>query len=204
MHKLVVLAVAGVIALSTAALGQQQGPPLTPVSGTVATVSDTEVDITQADGTTAKVMLGDKARFALVSPVALTDIKAGSFVGVCAMTQADGSNSAMQITVFPADFPGNKRSFHSGWNQGPNSTMTNGTVSEAQVTGASGQAITVTYDGGQQVINVPASATITTFAPADKTALVVGAHVSIRAFKADDGTLTAQFVSIGKDGFAPK
>lgn len=203
MRKLIVLAVAGLVALSGAALGQQQGPPLTPVSGVVATVTDTEVDVTQADGTTAKVMLGDKTRFILVSPIALTDIKSGSYVGVGAMTQADGSNSAMQITVFPADFPGNKRSFHSGWNQGPNSTMTNGTVSEAQVTGASGKSITVTYDGGQQVINVPDSATITTFASADKTALVVGAHISIRAFKADDGMLTAQFISIGKDGYVP-
>ncbi len=204
MHKLVVLAVASLLALSGAALGQQQGPPLTPVSGVVATVTDTEVDITQADGTVAKVMLGDKTRFALVSPMTVGDIPAGSYVGVGAMTQADGSNSAMQITVFPADFPGNKRSFHSGWNQGPNSTMTNGTVSAAQVTGTSGKSITVTYDGGQQVITVPDSATITTFASADKTALVAGAHVSIRAFKGDDGTLTAQFVSIGKDGYAPK
>ncbi len=82
--------------------------------------------------------------------------------------------------------------------------MTNGTVSAAQVTGTSGKSITVTYDGGQQVINVPGSATIISFAQADKTALVVGAHVSIGAFKGDDGTLTAQRVSIGKDGFAPK
>ena len=80
--------------------------------------------------------------------------------------------------------------------------MTNGTVS--QVLSTNGHTLVVTYKGGQQTITVPDATPVTTFELADKAALSVGAHVVIHAMKADDGTLTAGFVSVGKDGFVPK
>jgi hypothetical protein len=42
-----------------------------------------------------------------------------------------------------------------------------------------------------------------TFAIADASALVVGAHVVVRGFKTPDGKVMAGFVSIGKDGSVP-
>ena len=89
----------------------------------------------------------------------------------------------------------------SQWNEGPDSTMTNGTVS--QVVGTNNRVLTVTYKGGQQSVTLPDNTPVTTFEVTDKTALMVGAHVVVRAIKNDDGSLTAGFVSVGKDGFVP-
>jgi len=42
-----------------------------------------------------------------------------------------------------------------------------------------------------------------TYAPADASAIVKGAHVLVRTTKNADGTLTATSVSVGKDGLIP-
>ena len=57
--------------------------------------------------------------------------------------------------------------------------------------------------GSPNTALVQATGPVTTFEVADKSALTVGAHVVVRAFKADDGTLTAGYISIGKNGFVP-
>jgi hypothetical protein len=73
----------------------------------------------------------------------------------------------------------------------------------SQVVGTSNKVLTVTYKGGQQSVTLSDTTPVTTFEMADKTALTVGAHVVVRAVKNDDGSLSAGFVSVGKDGFVP-
>ena len=96
--------------------------------------------------------------------------KAGSYIGAGAMKDGKGGNTAVEITVFPEAMRGAAEGF-SQWNQGPDSTMTNGTVS--QVVGTSNRVLTVTYKGGQQSVTMPDGTPVTTFEPADKTALTV-------------------------------
>jgi Domain of unknown function (DUF5666) len=201
MHKLTMLALAGLMTLGAIPVLAQARPPTTPIMGTVASMSDTEVDLTKADGTVAAIKLGDKTRYSFVSALKIEDIQPNSYVGVGAMTGADGTNTAVEVTVFPEAARGAGEGF-GPWNQGASSTMTNGTVS--QVVATSGHTLTVTYKGGQQDILVPDGTPVTTFALTDKSALVVGAQVLVRAIKADDGSFTAGFVSIGKDGYLPK
>ena len=171
----------------------------TKVAGIVASVSGNEVDVTAESGKVA-VMLGDKTRIAWSMPVKIDDIKPGSYVGAGAMADGKGGNTAVEITVFPESARGLGDGFRK-WDQGPNSTMTNGTVS--QVVGTSNRTLTVTYKGGQQSVTIPDGTPITTFEVADKTALATGAHVVVRAAKATDGTLTAAFITVGRDGFIP-
>jgi hypothetical protein len=201
MHRSVTLAVAGIFALGASTAMAQTRPPTTPVAGIVVTVTDSEVDITKADGTLAAIKLGDKTRYSFVSALKIEDILPNSYVGVGAKTGADGTSTAVEVTVFPESARGVGEGF-GPWNQGTTSTMTNGTVS--QVVATSGHTLTVTYKGGQQEIMVPDGTPVTTFTLADRSALVVGAQVLVRAIKADDGSLTAGFVSVGKDGYVPK
>jgi len=200
MHKLVSLAAAGLLVVSAQAALAQNRPPTTKVEGVVATVSGDELDVTATDGSKDVIKLGDKTRIAWSMPMKIDDIKPGSFIGAGAMADGKGGNNAVEITVFPESARGLGEGFHK-WDQGPNSTMTNGTVS--QVVGASNRTLTVTYKGGQQSVTIADGTPITTFEVADKTALTGGAHVVVRALKADDGTLTAAFVTVGKDGFVP-
>lgn len=204
MRNLRMLALGAVMALSAGtAMAQDAAPPRPPtvaVIGTVSAVTDKEVDVTGADGTKTAVMLGDKTRYTWTMPMSIDDIKTGSYIGAGAMKDGKGGNTAVEITVFPESARGVAQGF-SQWNQGPDSTMTNGTVQ--QVVGTSNRVLTVTYNGGQQSVTIPDNTPVTTFDTADKTALTVGAHVVVRALKNDDGSLTAGFVSVGKDGYVP-
>jgi hypothetical protein len=203
MRNLMVLAVAGVMALSVGAAMAQDAPPRKPmvaVIGTVATVTPNEVDVTGKDGSTTKIALGAKTRYTWTSPLKVEDIKVGSYIGAGAMKDGKGGNTAVEITVFPEAARGTAEGF-SQWNEGPDSTMTNGTVS--QVVGANSKVLTVTYKGGQQSVTLSDTTPVTTFEMADATALTAGSHVVVRAIKNDDGSLTAGFISIGKNGFVP-
>src|SRR6476620_606544 len=52
-------------------------------------------------GAELKVALADNAQSAGVVKASLSDIKQGSFVGVTAMPKADGSQSALEVHIFP-------------------------------------------------------------------------------------------------------
>jgi len=203
MHRFSFLAAAAILALAAGPGLAQMAPraPTAKVDGVIAALSGNELDLTEADGSKAVVMLTDKTRIALSSPMQIDDIKPGSYVGAGAMADGKGGNTAVEITVFPESARGLGEGFRK-WDQGPNSTMTNGTVS--QVVGTNNRTLTVTYKDGQQQVTIPDGTPITTFGVADKTALVAGAHVVVRAFKGTDGTLTAGFVTVGKDGFVPR
>lgn len=202
MKKFVLLAAASLIAVAGPAVAQSMQPraPVEKISGVISAVSGDEVDITATDGTKDAITLGDKSRIALTMPIAIDEIKPGSFVGAGAQADGKGGNTAMEITVFPESARGLGEGFRK-WDQGPNSTMTNGTVSE--VVGTSNRTLTVTYKGGQQHVTIPDGTPITTFAVADKSALVAGAHVVVRGVKSADGKIAGAFITVGKDGFVP-
>jgi hypothetical protein len=79
--------------------------------------------------------------------------------------------------------------------------MTNGDVQAASEQGGA-KSITVTYKGGKQTILVPPTTPIVAFQPADHSAVMVGAHVFIKASE-DGGKATADQVAVGKDGLTP-
>lgn len=201
MHKLVPFGAAAVLALAALpAMAQSMQATATKLSGTVAAVNGDELDLTATDGSKQVVMLNAKTRIVWTMPMTIDDIKPGSFVGAGAMADGKGGNTAMEITVFPESARGLGEGFRK-WDQGPNSTMTNGTVS--QVVGTHNRTLTVTYKGGQQSVTIPDGTPITTFDSADRAALTAGAHVLVRAAKTADGKLAAGFVTVGKDGFVP-
>ena len=197
-----ILALAGLMALAQPSFAQTMAAkqPMVKLSGVIAAVNSNEVDVTSTDGSKVAVTLGPKARIALSMPIASDQIKPGSFIGAGAQADGKGGNNAVEITVFPESARGLGEGFRK-WDQGPNSTMTNGTVS--QVVGTSDRTLTVTYKGGQQQVTVSPGTPLTTFAVADKTARAIGAHVVVRGFKTADGSVTAGFITVGKDGFVP-
>src|SRR5262249_31188206 len=68
---------------------------------TIGRIDSTTYEVTASDG--ARVMLapaGDRQTAGVVKP-SLSDIKQASFVGVTAMTRANGSQSALEVHIFP-------------------------------------------------------------------------------------------------------
>jgi hypothetical protein len=138
-----------------------------------------------------------------VSKGAMDDLKPNAFIGVGATPQADGSQRAMQITVFAESQRGLGEGFRP-WDRAPNGTMTNGTVG-TRVASVDGPMLTVTYKGGEQRIVVPPDAVILAYAVGDRSELKPGAHVAIIGAKPRaDGSLDASRVNVGRGDIVPR
>lgn len=65
------------------------------------------------------------------------------------------------------------------------------------------RSITVNYKGGQKTIVVPEDVPIVNLVAGDRSLLKRGVKVVMSAQKAVDGSLSAQFISAGRDGATP-
>lgn len=194
------LALALVTALGSAAWAQQ--PPMIRIRGTIEAVDGPVLSIKSRDGTDVKVRMTDSVAIAGITKIGKSDIKPGSYIGVSGMPQADGSQKALAIHVFPEAMRGTNEGFRP-WDLRPNSTMTNATVAET-VAGTDGQNILVKYKDGEKKVVVPPETPIVTFVAGDKSELKPGAKIIIfGATKKDDGTLETNRVGVGIDGITP-
>ena len=154
--------------------------------------------------TTYKVKVTDNAAVRGIVKAALSDIKENSFIGVTGMPQADGSQKAVEVHIFPEAMRGTGEG-HRPWDLMPNSTMTNATVAQMmQTRGIQGNDITLKYKDGEKKVVVVPETVIVTYVPGDKSELKPGAKIFIAAAaKKDDGTLEAAAISVGRDGITP-
>jgi hypothetical protein len=171
------------------------------VRGTIESIDGPIYVIKTRDGDELKVALPDKAQIAAVVKASLADIKQGLFVGVTATPQADGSQAALEVHIFPEAMRGTGEG-HYSWDLRPQSTMTNANVDEV-VTGVDGQTLTLKYKNGESKILVPSDTPIVTYVKGDKNDLKPGAKVFIAAIKQPDGTLQGRAWRVGRDGVTP-
>jgi hypothetical protein len=184
--------------LGSAAWAQQ--PPTVRIRGTLESVDGPNLMIKSREGTDMKVRMTDNV-FG-VAKTELSDIKQGSYIGVTAMPEPDGTQKAVAVHIFPENQRGAAEGFRP-WDQRAGSTMTNATVAET-VKGTDGQNILVKYKDGEKKVVVPPGTPIVTFVAGDKSELKPGAKVIIfSATKKDDGTLEAARVNVGRDGITP-
>src|ERR1700722_17659002 len=156
-------------------------------------------------GAELKLKLKDGPTVRAVIPAKLTDIKAGTNVGITSGPQADGSLSAIEVHIFPAGQ--NVNAAHFNWDLMPNTFMTNGPV-QTSVAAVDGQMLTVQYKTGDKVeekqIKVTPKTTIVGYEAATKADLKPGVKVFVAgAPKLPDGSLDVAAISYGKDGMTP-
>ena len=192
---------AALLAFAAGAAAQQ--PPTVRVAGTVESFDGQVLAIKSEKLGDVKVGLtGDVAVFG-VSKATIADVKPGAFIGVGAMPQQDGSQRAIQVTVF-AEVQRGLGEGHRPWDARPNSTMTNGAV-EKTVESVDGPVLTVKYKGGEQKIVVPPDAVIRAYSIGDKAELKPGAHIAIvRAVQKPGGPLEADRVNVGRGDVVPQ
>jgi hypothetical protein len=99
--------------LSSIATAQQPNPVR--VRGTIESKDHQTLDVKTRGGETLKVKLADNAPVRAVVKASLTDVKPGSFVGITAMPQPDGTQKAVEIHVFPEAMRGTGRLEIQGW-----------------------------------------------------------------------------------------
>ncbi|HWX05430.1 MAG TPA: hypothetical protein VN065_06340 [Bradyrhizobium sp.] len=186
--------------LGSAAWAQQ--PPTVRIRGTIESVDGPMLMIKTREGTDLKVRMTDNVAVFGVAKTSLSEIKQGSYIGVTAMPEPDGTQKAVAVHIFPENQRGAAEGFRP-WDQRPGSTMTNATVAET-VAGSDGQNILVKYKDGEKKVVVPPGTPIVTFVAGDKSEVKPGAKIIIfGAAKKDDGTLEANRVNVGRDGITP-
>jgi hypothetical protein len=179
-----------------------QQPPTVRVRGTIEALDGSLLAVKSRDGADLKVRLTDNVAVFGVAKTTISEIKPGSYIGVSAMPEPDGTQRALAVQIFPESQRGVAEGFRP-WDLRPNSTMTNATVAET-VKGTDGQNILVKYKDGEKKVVVPPDTPIVTFVAGEKSELKPGAKIIIfGAVKKDDGTLEANRVNVGRDGITP-
>jgi hypothetical protein len=196
------LRVLGMIALLSAptASALAQDAPVR-VRGTIDRVEGDTYIVKARGGAELKVTLAEKAMVVALIKASLADIKQGSYVGVSGMPQADGSQKALEVHIFPEAMRG-VGDGHRGWDLQPTSTMTNGNVEQATAS-SDGQVLMLKYKDGEKKIVVSSDTPIVVYVPGEKSELKPGASIFIAAaVKQPDGSLQAPRVNVGR-GVAP-
>jgi hypothetical protein len=191
------------------------------VRGTIKDVSDRLVTLTTPTGD-VRVALTAPVKVYSRAPADLSHVSDHVFIGVTSVPQADGTQRATEIHIFPEELRGlgegsRPMAAPSG---GSGGTMTNGSVSASRMTngsatmtngsatmtngaasmknganGGAGRTMTVAYDGGSQTITVPPNVSVTEIV-ATSTKLAPGVSVVIPATKRPDGTLSTSRVML--------
>ncbi|MBB3213366.1 hypothetical protein FHW67_002658 [Herbaspirillum sp. Sphag1AN] len=183
----------------TAGIASAQMPPAS-IRGALLAVNGDTLLVKPNMGQELSVKLDKDARVIAVVSASIEDIKPGSYIGTAAIPQADGSQKALEVHIFPPAMAGTGDG-HRPFDLAPNSTMTNGSVGD--VVASSGRTLTLKYNGGEKKILIPENVPIVRFEPAEPALLVVGAKVIVRARKETNGSFTAVSVIVGKNGVTP-
>jgi hypothetical protein len=172
--------------------------------GEITKVEGNVLSVKLRDGQSATVKLAEPMRISAMVKSSLVDIKEGSFVGVSAMPQPDGTQKAYAVHIFMDSQKGVVADRHSEWDNRPGSTMTNANVATT-VSGKDGQDLLVKYKDGEKKVNIPPGAVIAKYVPGTAADLKVGAKIFVGAAKREaDGTLTAPNVAVGRDVDPPQ
>src|SRR6202030_3804570 len=187
----------------------QPAPPLSGVLGKIQSITGTSLDVATASGVVHLKVAQPLATYKQI-PSDLSHVTSSSYVGVSSVQQADGTELAKQVIIFPKELRGAAEgsvpldapgaTTHNRMTNGSvsspaisHSRMTNGTVQK----GAS-SSLVVRYQDGSQTISVPAGVPVTLVAK-EKVTLGAGDTIYAATEKLPDGTLTTnkifQFVA---------
>ena len=195
-----------VLAASTTLLAQTAAPTVR-LRATIEKVEAGSITVKERSGEVITLVRPADMEVSEVYPLALADIKPGSYIGTAAMPQADGTQVALEVLVFPEAARGSGEG-HRPWDLRPDSTMTNATVADLAAAPANvpgGQKLTLKYKDGEKIVIVPAGVPVVSFKPGkmdEQTLIVPGAKVLITA-QEKEGKPTALRVVVGRNGFAP-
>lgn len=202
VSRLLAAAFAATAILATSALAQQAPMPTVRIRGTIDAVDGNMLSIKTREGSDVKVKMTDNVAVFAVVKTELSQVKEGSYIGVSAMPEPDGTQKAFAVHIFPENQRGAAEGFRP-WDARANSTMTNATVAET-VKGTEGQNILVKYKDGEKKVVVPPDTPVVTFVASDKSEVKPGAKLIIfGAAKKEDGSLEANRVNVGRDGVTP-
>jgi hypothetical protein len=170
--------------------------------GTIERVEGPVYVVKSRDGSELKLTVTDNPLFVAIAPATMADVKAGMFVGSAGMMQADGTQKAIEVHIFPESMRGTGEG-HYDWDLKPQSKMTNGNV-EQTVAGVEGPTLTVKYKDGEKKLMVNPETVVVTYVMGSKDDLKPGTKIFVGAAKKQpDGSLQTPRITYGRDGAGP-
>jgi hypothetical protein len=176
-------------------------PPLPGVLGTLQSFTGSSLDVMTKSGV-VPINISQPLTTYKQIPSDLSHLTSESYAGVASVEQADGTERAKEILIFPAELRGAAEgSVITGTASGSTtqSRMTNGSISRPAVSHSrmtngtvqkgSGTTLVVHYQDGARTISVPPNVPVTVVAP-EKVTLAAGDTVYVVTEKLADGTLT--------------
>lgn len=174
--------------------GAPQGTP-TNVRGKIVKLSGQTLTVKTREGQTVNVALTADASVRSMKRSKLSDIKPGDYLSILTMPGKDGKQHALDIHGIPARAPESQIPF----DYAPGSMMTNAHV-QGIAKAKNGNVLTVTQKGNTSEIIVDRKTVIDTGIDAAMSDLKAGKAVFLRAIKASDGSLSANNVTVEKNG----
>ena len=172
------------------------------IRGTIESVDGPVYVVKNRDGAEVKLTVTDPHLYVAIVKSTMADIKPGQFVGATGVTQADGSQKAIEVHIFPESMRGTGEG-HYDWDLKPNTKMTNANV-EQTVAGVEGPVLTVKYKDGEKKVMVTPETQVVSYVMGDKADLKPGIKIFVGAAKKGaDGTWETPRVTYGKDGLTP-
>jgi hypothetical protein len=154
------------------------------------------------DGAELKLTMTDNPLFVAIAPATMADIKPGMFVGSAGTMQADGTQKAIEVHIFPESMRGTGEG-HYDWDLKPNTKMTNANV-EQTVASNDGQILSVKYKDGEKKLLVTPETVVVTYGPGNKEDLKPGTKIFVGAAKKmPDGTVQTPRITYGRNGAGP-
>ncbi|MDB5814122.1 MAG: hypothetical protein JWN23_1239 [Rhodocyclales bacterium] len=192
--------------------------PAQRIRGQIIAFDGTDLQMRSDNGQALKVTLSNDYRVGAVSRGELSKVAPGSYIGVAAMPQPDGTLNAIDIRVFPESMRGTGEGHRPMASAGPGGTMTNATVAEVATPGAAtmtnatvsqmtsndqARRITVKYTSGEKVVLVRPDTPVLMIEPGDKAMLVAGARIAVNVSTQADGSLRGDRITVGLNGAVP-
>ena len=172
--------------------------------GEIESADGNSLGVRLSDGSRSRLVLAPHAEIIAVVKASISEIKAGTFLGSAALPQADGTQRALEVHIFPEEMRGTGEG-HRPFAPVPQGTMTNGATAGAPVSGVEGSTITVRYRSGEQKIVVPPDVPVVRYAIGSASDVKPGARfTAAAATKTQDGAYETLRINVGREGVVPQ
>ena len=200
LHLAAIFLLAAQVIPNIARAQAEPAPPLAGVLGKVQSFTDSSLDVATPTGVIHVKVTQPLATYKQI-PSDLNHVTSNSYVGVASVQQADGTELAKQVIIFPKELRGAAEgsvltdapgaTAHSRMTNGSvskpavsHSRMTNGTVQKGD-----SSTLVVRYQDGSQTISIPSGVPVVMVAKEPVT-VSAGDTVYAATEKLPDGTLT--------------
>lgn len=200
MRSLSLAAVVAFVALFVVPAAAQTPAPVR-VAGTIGKLDGNALTVGTNDGQTTTVILAADAAVYGVEKRTVGDIKPGDYLASGGIKGTDGKIHAVEVRIFPETLRGSGEG-QRPWSVKPDGVMTNATVGTVDQS-PEGGVIHVTYKDGQSDYTIGPDVPVLAYVAGDRDLLKPGAAVLVFAQKQPDGTLTANRVTVEKNGVKP-